>query len=134
MTANHEPSAAHDLTVQQADALWDAVAVPGPEQPTFPAQHERVCRAVAAILSELPAVVSSPPATDRATVYAEVAARLLADAEQGAKDGFTRIYRRSAADRVRVWADELAAEARQSCACGQDGCEYCDADEEADRG
>lgn len=51
-----------------------------------------------------------PPPADRAAVYAEVAARLLADAEEGAKDGFTRIYRRSAADRVRVWANELAAE------------------------
>lgn len=47
----------------------------------------------------------------RAAVYAEVADRLKADAEEGAKDGFTRIYRRAAADRVRVWANEVAAEA-----------------------
>ncbi|WP_030672312.1 hypothetical protein [Streptomyces sp. NRRL B-1347] len=40
------------LTVQQADALWDAVAVPGPRTPTYPEQYERVCRAVAAILAE----------------------------------------------------------------------------------
>lgn len=55
----------HGLSVQHADALWDAVAIPGPTEPTFPMQHERVCRAVAGILDELrtpPAVpVSSPP-------------------------------------------------------------------------
>nr|WSZ21175.1 hypothetical protein OH837_48890 [Streptomyces canus] len=43
------------LTVQQADALWDAVAIPGPHTPTYPEQHDRVCRAVAGILAELPA-------------------------------------------------------------------------------
>src|SRR5690606_3341535 len=45
--------------------------------------------------------------TDRAAVYAEVAERLAADAEQGDKEGLTRIYRRSAAKQVREWADEL---------------------------
>jgi hypothetical protein len=50
---------------------------------------------------------------DRAAVYAEVADRLAADAEQGAKEGFTRIYRRSAAKQVREWGEELAAEAQQ---------------------
>ena len=44
----------HGLTVQQADALWDAVAIPGPHTPTFTEQHDRVCRAVAGILAELP--------------------------------------------------------------------------------
>ncbi|MFD9070556.1 hypothetical protein [Streptomyces lasiicapitis] len=44
------------LTVQQADALWDAVAIPGPREPSFPEQHERVCRAVAEILAEVTAV------------------------------------------------------------------------------
>lgn len=44
---------------------------------------------------------------DRAAVYTEVADRLAADAEQGAKEGFTRIYRRSAAMQVREWGDEL---------------------------
>lgn len=53
------------------------------------------------------------PRADRAAVYAEVADRLAADAETGAKEGFTRIYRRSAAQQVRAWADELAAEAQQ---------------------
>ena len=44
----------HGLTVQQADALWDAVAVPGPDRPPYPVQHERVCRAVARLLAERP--------------------------------------------------------------------------------
>ncbi|MBE4790986.1 hypothetical protein [Streptomyces caniscabiei] len=49
-----------------------------------------------------------PAAADRAAVYREVADRLAADAEQGAKEGLTRIYRRSAAQQVRDWADEAA--------------------------
>jgi hypothetical protein len=48
------------LTVQQADALWDAVAIPGPHTPTFTEQHERVCRAVAGILAELPTAAAPP--------------------------------------------------------------------------
>jgi hypothetical protein len=43
----------HGLSVQHADALWDAVAIPGPHTPTYPEQHERVCRAVRDILDEL---------------------------------------------------------------------------------
>ncbi|WP_405925458.1 hypothetical protein [Streptomyces sp. NBC_00035] len=54
-----------------------------------------------AVLAVLPAT------TDRAAVYTEVADRLAADAERGEKEGFTRIYRRSAAKQVREWADEL---------------------------
>jgi hypothetical protein len=45
--------ASHGLSVQHADALWDAVAIPGPTEPTFTAQHERVCRAVAGIIDDL---------------------------------------------------------------------------------
>ncbi|MEU5043193.1 hypothetical protein [Streptomyces griseorubiginosus] len=55
----------HGLSVQQADALWDAVAIPGPQEPTFPVQHERVCRAVAAILDEL--APAAPSAVDQTT-------------------------------------------------------------------
>jgi hypothetical protein len=47
-----------------------------------------------------------PEPADRAAIYREVADRLAADAEQGEKEGFTRIYRRSAARQVREWADE----------------------------
>ena len=47
------------------------------------------------------------PPVDRAAVYTEVADRLAVDAEQGAKEGFTRIYRRSAAKQVREWGEEL---------------------------
>jgi hypothetical protein len=56
---------------------------------------------VDAVLAVLPAP------TDRAAVYAEVADCLAADAEQGEKEGFTRIYRRSAAKQVREWGEEL---------------------------
>lgn len=59
-------------------------------------------------LRATPAAVLPPPA-DRAAIYREVADRLAADAETGAKEGFTRIYRRSAAKQVREWAEELPA-------------------------
>ena len=49
-----EAADTHGLNVQQADALWDAVAIPGPEQPTFMKQYERVCRTVATLLRERP--------------------------------------------------------------------------------
>ncbi|MER6925582.1 hypothetical protein ABT314_42870, partial [Streptomyces spiralis] len=65
----------------------------------LPIEHRRA--AADAVLAVLP-----EPA-DRAAVYAEVADRLAADAEQGGKDGLTRIYRRSAARQVRAWGDEL---------------------------
>jgi hypothetical protein len=55
-----------------------------------------------------------PATVDRAAVYAEVADRLAADAEQGAKEGFTRIYRRSAAKQVREWGEELRRVAAES--------------------
>jgi hypothetical protein len=53
------------------------------------------------------AVQARAERADRAAIYAEVADRLAADAEQGDKEGFTRIYRRSAAKQVRLWADDL---------------------------
>lgn len=53
------------------------------------------------------AVALGAVATGRAAVYVEVAERLAADAEQGDKDGLTRIYRRSAARQVRAWGEEL---------------------------
>ncbi|MGA5767398.1 hypothetical protein ACPC36_07940 [Streptomyces pseudogriseolus] len=43
----------HGLSVPHADALWDAIATPGPRTATYPEQHERVCRAVRDILDEL---------------------------------------------------------------------------------
>ncbi|MFI5973536.1 hypothetical protein [Streptomyces sp. NPDC051452] len=60
-------SPTHGLSVQHADALWDAVAIPGPRTPTFMEQHERVCRTVAEIISEVaPVSPAGPaPATDR---------------------------------------------------------------------
>ncbi|KOG33314.1 hypothetical protein [Streptomyces resistomycificus] len=65
MTNPTQPDPTHGLTVQQADALWDAVAIPGPGQPTFPVQHERVCRAAAELLATAPV---PPPPADRATL------------------------------------------------------------------
>ncbi|MFF7527328.1 hypothetical protein [Streptomyces pseudovenezuelae] len=84
------PATDHRLSVQHADALWDAVAIPGPDTPTFTVQHERVCRAVADILDEMrpanPAAEAVLPAatthTDRATVLdqaADVYDRVIAD-------------------------------------------------------
>jgi len=55
----------HSLSVQHADALWDAVAIPGPRTPTFAEQHERVCRAVATILAE---VTPTPAASQWAVI------------------------------------------------------------------
>ncbi|MEU2924164.1 hypothetical protein ABZ636_03755 [Streptomyces sp. NPDC007251] len=51
--------------------------------------------------------LTRPKADSKAAVYAEVADRLATDAEQGDKDGLTRIYRRSAARQVRAWGEEL---------------------------
>ena len=65
-------SATRGLSVPHRDALWDAVAPPGPARPTFPEQHERVCRAVAEILDE---VAPPVPAADRAVVLREAADR-----------------------------------------------------------
>lgn len=44
----------HGLTVPQADAIWDAIAIPGPRQPTFTEQYDRACRTVATLLTERP--------------------------------------------------------------------------------
>ncbi|MFG3046294.1 hypothetical protein ACGFZR_15360 [Streptomyces sp. NPDC048241] len=56
-----QPDPTHGLSVQHADALWDAVAIPGPTRPSFMEQHARVCRAVAAILDETRAAVLPTP-------------------------------------------------------------------------
>lgn len=67
-SAGVSPATGHRLSVQHADALWDAVAIPGPDTPTFTVQHQRVCRAVADILDEMtPAAVL--PATDVGTEF-----------------------------------------------------------------
>ncbi|MET9138867.1 hypothetical protein [Streptomyces parvulus] len=59
--ARQATEAAHGLSVQHADALWDAVAFPGPDRPTYPQQHQRVCRAVREILDETAATETQPP-------------------------------------------------------------------------
>jgi len=63
-----EPDTARRLSVQHTDALWDAVAIPGPQEPTFTEQHQRVCAAVADILDEM-----TPQPVDRAALLREVA-------------------------------------------------------------
>jgi hypothetical protein len=62
--------------VPHADALWDAVAIPGPHTPTYPEQHERVCRAVRDILDEL-----TPAPADRAALRDRIAEALMQWAE-----------------------------------------------------
>lgn len=52
--ATETPDPSHGLSVQHADALWDAVAPPGPDRPPYTVQYERVCRATAGILREQP--------------------------------------------------------------------------------
>ena len=66
--------ATHGLSVQHADALWDAIATPGPHTATYPEQHERVCRAVRDILDELTPAPDEP--TDQAATLREQAERL----------------------------------------------------------
>jgi hypothetical protein len=41
------------LPLQLDDALWDAIAIPGPAEPTFVQQHQRACRVVAEHLQAL---------------------------------------------------------------------------------
>lgn len=54
----------------------------------------------------LDAVMGLLPSERRADIYHEIADRLMEDAETGNKEGFTRIYRRAAAKKVRQWANE----------------------------
>jgi len=84
----------HQTTAEAALAAVEAAL----GDTLLPDAREEALAGIAAVL---------PEAADRAAVYAEVAERLAADAEQGDKDGLTRIYRRSAAKQVREWADEL---------------------------
>lgn len=61
----------HGLSVQQEDALWDAVAIPGPDTPTFMNQHDRVCRTVVTLLRERPRqdVAGHCPACRRESLF-----------------------------------------------------------------
>ena len=101
------PSHRAELRDHIAGVLWPLTDWDGDEL-----NAERAADAVLAVLyREWPwlraeAEDAAPPA-DRAAIYAEVAERLATDAEQGDKDGLTRIYRRSAAKQVREWADRL---------------------------
>jgi hypothetical protein len=62
-TGTQQPSVpASRLSGQHADALWDAIAPPGPARPSYPVQHERVCRVVADIVDEVTAGAGARPA------------------------------------------------------------------------
>jgi hypothetical protein len=89
-----------ELSVQQVDTLWDAVAIPGPKAATFPDQHERVCRAVAEILLEARAAARASTFSE-AAVIAEEAVALFegsdeAAAAAGAMEGVAARFRRMA--------------------------------------
>jgi hypothetical protein len=77
--ANRGASPTAGLSVQHADALWDAIAIPGPRTPTFTEQHERVCRAVANIVFEVTAGQS--PGTDQLECSASRTGHCLREAE-----------------------------------------------------
>ncbi|MGA5208992.1 hypothetical protein ACPCSB_04700 [Streptomyces pseudogriseolus] len=64
----------HGLSVQHADALYDAIATPGPARESFDDQHARVCAVVRQILDDLLPTPAEP--TDRAAVLHEVADEL----------------------------------------------------------
>lgn len=99
-------STTHGLSVQHADALWDAVAIPGPRTPTYPEQHERVCRAVRNILDELTPAPTEP--ADRAAVLRDFVRQLthrLADCCTEC-DACAVIARDLAAAELRRMADE----------------------------
>lgn len=65
----------HGLSVPHADALYDAIATPGPgERESFDDQHARVCAVVRQILDDLLPTPAEP--TDRAAVLREVADEL----------------------------------------------------------
>jgi hypothetical protein len=107
----------HGLSVQHADALWDAIATPGPHRETYVEQHKRVCHAVARILEEL--TPDEEPATDRAAALSPAERTMLRYALDQvqkhiwSRDGFTD-EDQAAIDSLRRVADEAqpAAEAR----------------------
>jgi hypothetical protein len=86
-----------------AVTLWERCARDDEDMPQLVRDDPRTIAAFAAAVAR---VFVQPGSVDRAVVYAEVADRLAADAEKGEKEGFTRIYQRAAATKVREWAAE----------------------------
>ena len=68
------PPTNHGLSLPHADALYDAIATPGPKRESFDEQYANVCRVVRQILDELLPTPAEP--ADRATVLHEVADEL----------------------------------------------------------
>jgi hypothetical protein len=95
--------------VQHADALWDAIATPGPHRETDVEQHERVCRVVAEIIGEL--TPPADPPVDRAAALSPAERAMLTYALNQAQeriwseDGFTD-EDQAAVDSLRRMADE----------------------------
>lgn len=113
MTEQTETEQARLDRLNARQPAYDAVFAYIRQQPrdflpaTVVDRNAMIWRAVNAALDAQAAVSAVVPPADQADVYTEVADRLAADAEQGEKEGFTRIYRRSAAKQVRDWAAEL---------------------------
>jgi hypothetical protein len=106
------------LTVQQQDALWDAIAVPGQKEPRFVEQHERVCRTVAQLLDDAtcgPRTVLDDIRALRDDLRGTTGARWIADAldrilgEQPAPDAY-----RAAVARVESSGPQPATTATQA--------------------
>ncbi|MFD5579025.1 hypothetical protein [Streptomyces pseudogriseolus] len=152
------PPTNHGLSLPHADALYDAIATPGPARESFDDQHARVCAVVRQILDDLLPTPAEP--TDRAAVLHEVADELTRKANKltervhdlayfVARDRLreAEILDREATE-LRRMADETATEtpsmrlARQSVQAMTDtlqracppGCVACATDESHDPG
>ncbi|MFI5880887.1 hypothetical protein [Streptomyces sp. NPDC051554] len=104
---DHAPSCRVALVDRAAQAIRDSNATP--EALAWWKAHPQLIPAHVYANAALTVAESQHPG-DRAAIYAEVADRLAADAEQGDKEGFTRIYHRAAAFQVRMWGTELASD------------------------
>ncbi|WP_019060025.1 hypothetical protein [Streptomyces prunicolor] len=104
---DHAPSCRVTLVGRVAQAIRDSNTTP--EALAWWKMYPQLIPAHVYADAALTVAESRQPG-DRAAIYAEVADRLAADAEQGDKEGFTRIYHRAAAFQVRMWGTELASD------------------------
>lgn len=116
-----QPVPASRLSGQHADALWDAIAPPGPDRPSYPVQHERVCRVVADIVNDVTAgggaqqPDTEAPTADRPAVLREIATTLdqLAETDVIRKRRSLATARRLLAVELRRMADDVPAPVAQ---------------------
>jgi hypothetical protein len=99
----------HGLSVQHADALWDAIATPGPSRETYVEQHKQVCHTVAEIIGEL--TPPAEPTTERAAVLAEAIRRVEDPVERARTSTGLGLGWEAARDGLRRMADEAQPEA-----------------------